>query len=259
MDNTLQELRAHIKASGFESPSPKHAVIPAYIETNILKDSGSPIKDRVPPLDIVIYTIRWLLALSNSPGMSDVPDLLDLVTTIEFYRELGLRKADEALRIHQANDDDATKLTDEEVKHLRAHQTNDSALRNMYIKVDIYHLRTSDPPRPADLALRLCEYFPDKNTRAESPRLIHHNLSNQECEAVRLCGGNSRKFVSDSYEWAGVHQITGQTLASVFQTPEFAIAFPCEIHPTTLRKTVEFYMDTVERMVNELQAMFPQN
>jgi hypothetical protein len=45
----------------------------------------------------------------------------------------------------------------------------------------------------------------------------------------------------------------------MFHTPEFAAAFPCEIHPPTLRKTVELYMGAVEKMVNELQQIFSQN
>jgi hypothetical protein len=38
----------------------------------------------------------------------------------------------------------------------------------------------------------------------------------------------------------------------MFQTPEFTMAFLYEIHPSILRKTEEFYMGQVERMVNKL-------
>lgn len=198
--------------------------------------------------------------------------MLDFATTIEFYRKLALQRVAEALKIHryyQANDDGPTKLTDEEVKRLREYQTNDSAVRDVYIEVvlqycqwDIYHLWTSDPPRAADVALRLCEYFPElneiyQNASTESPRLFHYDLTDLECEAVRLRGVDSCRFVSDSCEWARASKLPGQTLASVFQTPEFALAFPCDIYPAKLRETMEFYMAAVERMVKGLQEMFP--
>ncbi|KAJ7187717.1 hypothetical protein GGX14DRAFT_580858 [Mycena pura] len=283
MDNTLQELRTYIKAS--ECSSSMHAAIPAYIEKKILNDPGSQFKNRVPPLDIIIYAIKRLLA--NSPIV--VPDLLDFTTTVEFYRKLALQKADDALKIHQsyrADDYSATTLTGDEVERLQGYQMNDSTLREIYIELvlnhcqlvchlcrysvlkylnchlpDIYHVRTSDPPRTADLESRLCEYFPElyRDARGESSLLFHSDLTQPEREVVRFRGADSFKFLRDSYDWACANQISGQTLESVFQTSEFAIAFPCKIHPPTLRETVELYMETVERMVNELQEMFPQN
>jgi hypothetical protein len=174
--------------------------------------------------------------------VGDVANLLDFATTIEFYRQLALQKMEDALKIqrsYQVNDDGATKLTDEEVKQLRDYRTNGSTLRSIYMDIvlqycqwvrhlqrcsvlkylnrrlqDIYHICTSDPPRAADLTLRLCQYFPElsetpEKSRAESPYLFHHNLTDAEREAVRLRGDASSKFVSGLYEWAVEHQIPG--------------------------------------------------
>jgi len=271
MNNTLQELRAYIKASGFESPAPNHASIS---ETNIINNPNSLFKHRVPPLDIVLYAIRRLLAPPDSPRLRDVPDLLDFATTIEFYRKLALQRVEEALTIHryyQANGGNPTTLTDEEVERLVEYKTSGPDLRSVYIEMvlqycqwDIYHLWTSDPPCVADATLRLCEYFPQlnevyRNTGAVSPRLFHYDLTDAEREALRVRGVDCCMFVHGSCEWARARQLSGQMLANVFQTPEFVVAFPCEVHVSELRKSMDHYMAAVERMVNELQEMFPPN
>ncbi|KAF7362546.1 hypothetical protein MVEN_00602700 [Mycena venus] len=221
MNTTLQELRAYIKASGFESPAPNHASISAYIETNIIKNPNSLFKHRVPPLDIVLYAIRRLLAPPDAPRLRDIPDLLDFVTTIEFYRKLALQKVEEALTIHryyQANDDHLT-LTDEEVQRLDEYKIEGPDLRSVYIEIvlqycqwDIYKLWTSDPPSTADATLRLCEYFPQLNDKYRaltggSPRLFHYDLTDTERDTLSLRGIDSCTFICDSSEWAKVRQL----------------------------------------------------
>ncbi|KAJ7016148.1 hypothetical protein C8F04DRAFT_1164867 [Mycena alexandri] len=275
MNTTLQELRAYIKASGFESPA-ANAKISAYIETNILNHPNSLFKHRVPPLDIIIYAIRTLLTAPDAPHPRDIPDLLDFATTIEFFRNLALQKVDEALTFHayyKDHDQDRLLLTDEEVARLSEYQskTNSDSLRKMYIgmvmqycMMDIYYLWTSDPPRTADVTLRLSEYFPMlnkyyRNTGVASPRLFLSDLSVEEREHVRDCGIDCCQFVADSCQWANMHRQPGQTLANVFQTPAFADAHPCTVRISTLRTTTEYYMDAVEKMVKELQDMFQPN
>ncbi|KAJ7350921.1 hypothetical protein DFH08DRAFT_806895 [Mycena albidolilacea] len=278
METTLQELRAHITASGFQSPAPNHASISAYIEKHIIKNSKSLFKERAPPLDIVLYAIRLLLgAPTDAPRLGDIPDLLDFATTIEFYRKLALQKVDEALtfqRYYQANNDGPTTLTDEEVERLHQYTRDGPEVRTVYIEMilqycqwDIYHLWTSDPPCPTDVTLRLCEYFPNlnsiyRNKGATSPRLFHYDLTDAEREVLRLRGIDCCTFVSDSCDWASARQteLPGhqrQTLANVFQTSEFAEVFPCKIQLATLRGSMDYYMSAVETMVNELQEMFP--
>ncbi|KAJ7252367.1 hypothetical protein B0H12DRAFT_1233900 [Mycena haematopus] len=266
MNSTLQELRAYITASGLESPSPNHASISAYIETNIIKNPNSLFKNRVPPLDIVLYAIRLLLA---APTLREIPDLLDFTTTIEFYRKLALQRVEEALTIQRymqandtsnANDTNAT-LTEQEVERLEYHKRNGPMLRTIYIEMifqycqwDIYHLWMSDPPRPTDVTLRLCEYFPDlnehyQNSGAKSPRLFHDDLTEAERAKRDERGIECCTFVVDSYEWSQHNrQFPGQAMANIFQTSEFSAKFPCEVELSNLRTTMSFYLGKVEKM-----------
>ncbi|KAJ7914543.1 hypothetical protein B0H13DRAFT_2460439 [Mycena leptocephala] len=277
MNNTLQELRAYIKASGFElCPAQNHARIhqnlgfvrplpfllflpgAAYIATSIMNNPKSLFKRRVPPLDIIFYAIRCLLARPDARRLRDIPDLLDFATTIEFYRVIALQRVQEALKIHQyyqANDDRPVTLTDEEADCLREYNRNDPTVRTIHIEtvlqycqLDIYHLWMSDPPCTADVTLCLSEYFPQlyRTAGGVSPRLFHYDLSDAEHTALRVRALDCSAFVSDS-----------QTLANVFQTPEFLAALPCEIQLSELRKSMDFYTALVERMVNELQEIFP--
>jgi hypothetical protein len=62
----------------------------AYIERNIINNPKSLFKHRVPPLDIILYAIRCLLARLDARCPRNIPDLLDFATTTEFYRVLTL-------------------------------------------------------------------------------------------------------------------------------------------------------------------------
>ncbi|KAJ7690898.1 hypothetical protein B0H16DRAFT_1486844 [Mycena metata] len=286
MDNTLQQLRGYM-ALGPNSASQAIAGLfasrffvsssypsPACIETEVLLNPLSPLKDQPPPLDILLYTIRTLLARASSSSVN-VPDLLDLATSIESYRKMACQKVDEALDVHDfshASEDTGAELTDEEgsgtdlteeeVKRLRDYQTTDRSLRAMYIglvlkysQLNIYEMcTTSVPLRAADIALRLSEYFPesksevDKDAGAGCPRLFHMDLSDAERELLRLCGVNSHKFARDSYQCAGSDEISRQALTSVLQADS--------IEPLRLQETMESYVDAVEAIFKDLQEMW---
>ncbi|KAJ6533968.1 hypothetical protein DFH09DRAFT_1180753 [Mycena vulgaris] len=284
--NTLKELREYIAATSPTRPAPNvHANISAYIEAHILPPPHNALfTRRVPPLDIILFALRALLAPPGAPRLDDVPDLLDFATTIEFYRTLAVQKAREALTVHDGVDEegDGAGLTEAEAKQLREHVRNDGTLRGMYIEMllqyiqlDIYRLWTHTPPRTADVTLRLGEYFPALNPHcARSLRLFHVDLSAAERAALSACGRECCRFVCDSYEWAAARTNTniagssaetemdaeraGRALATAFKAPAFAAAFPSPVRVADLRHSMDCYMELVEEMVGELQAMFPQ-
>ncbi|KAJ7875411.1 hypothetical protein B0H13DRAFT_2348151 [Mycena leptocephala] len=257
--------------------------------TEISNHPTALFEHRVPPLDIILYAIRRVLGPPDAPCVSDIPDLLDFATSIEFYRALTLSKVEEALRLHQyyqTNKRDAA-LSKAEAVRLREYQMNDISMRKTYIGIilqycelvgrstfytawflhvnlqDIYRLWTNDPPRPADLTLRLCEYFPMLNAHYAaayvSPRLFHYDMSATERELLRLRGLECCTFVYDSCAWAAARSGPGQPLVGILQTPAFTDAFPCKVPQAALRQTMKYYMDTVEGLVSDVQNMFPHD
>ncbi|KAK7052233.1 hypothetical protein R3P38DRAFT_2859246 [Favolaschia claudopus] len=274
--NVLQELREHIKAaSGVESPSPNHKSIATYIAANIVNNPNSLFKGRVPPLDIILYAIRRLLTPTDPYRLQNVPDLLDLATTVEFWRKLALNRVDEALAIDEYyrgnRPSEHQTLTEEELETLRTFKADGPSERAVYVETvlqfcqfDIYQLWTSDPPCAADVTLRMCEYFPELNdiyraARADSPCLFHKDLTGVEREALHVRGIDCCSFVSNSCAWASANRLPGQTLAEVFQTPEFLKRFPCAVLPARLRESMDYYLSTVEQMVVELQEILPES
>ena len=146
--NSLQELREHIKTTGVEFPAthahisgahalpctPAYSSSAAFIETHILTHPNAFFKRRVPPLDIILFALRSLLA---KPAQ-DIPDVLDFATTIEVYRTLALTKVEEALTIHeyyQVHDRLRTALTPADVDSLCQYQNSAPTLRAVYLSV----------------------------------------------------------------------------------------------------------------------------
>ncbi|KAJ7286759.1 hypothetical protein C8J57DRAFT_1281974 [Mycena rebaudengoi] len=210
----------------------------------------------VPPLDIVLYAICTVLEPADGTAAAlrlheRIPDLLDFATTVEFYWLLAVERAREALE-----DKNPGRLESADEELLRVHDVSDAALRMPYVELilqycpfGIYKLWTRAPPSTADVTLRLCDV---------SPRLFHFDLTDAERERVRQTGLDCAGFVAESCAWAQEHRVPGRKLEDTFQTPDFAVAFPCEIDLATMRATMAHYMDRVEAMVGDLQAMFPE-
>ncbi|KAJ7072975.1 hypothetical protein C8F01DRAFT_267320 [Mycena amicta] len=264
MPRSLVRLLPRVDICIIPKPEPQ-----AYIDSNIRSHPNNLFKNRVPPLDIILFAVNKLLARIDH---GHIPDLLDLLTTVEFFRKLALQKANEALALHLryvTADPRKTSLTPDEEAQLRAHQENDQDLRSVYLELyhhlsgyHIYHLWTSDPPRAADTVFRLCEYYPEliKNypqAQDRSPRLFYNDLSAHERDECIQTGTDICSFITNSCEWVRAHYPKVSPIHSVFQQPDFQAAFPCVFQLEDIRKSIDYYTKTVEAMVTELQDMFP--
>ncbi|KAF7289165.1 hypothetical protein MIND_01377600 [Mycena indigotica] len=267
MESDLEQLRAHIRATGFNSPV-ANATISAYIRAHILEHPNKLFTTRAPPLDIILFAINNIFVGRVPPPIDSIPDLLDLLTSAEFYRKIALEKANEALKLHLKYKDTSptrTRLTDEEEQQLRGHGERDENLRSIYLELyhqfatyHMYELWTCHPPRPADMIARFCEYYPETpwlhpHTEALAHRLFCHDLSPAERAECRQRGLDMCKFMTDSSEWAQKNY-PGVLKSLVYQKPEFRAEMPCEVDQ--LRPSLDYYTNTVEAMVNELQDMF---
>ncbi|KAF7289996.1 hypothetical protein HMN09_01304300 [Mycena chlorophos] len=268
----LKELRTHIDKTGFKSPVANTA-ISTYIGSHILEHPNNLFHARVPPLDIILYAFDATTKQLDSPEhrVEVIPDMVDLLTTIEFYRIIALEKAKEALASYEGE------LTRQEKDSLGAHAAQDALLRGLYLELyrylagyHMYHLWTSDPPRPTDVVARLHEYYPEiftpgnystNRTPTRQPhesdrRLFHNDLTaaeRKECwrGAIEVC-----KFMDNTFIWCE-QNYPGIRKVDVFQKPDFREANPCSFSLEEIKISLEYYRATVQDMVFKLQDMFP--
>jgi len=266
--NTLQELRNYVKSLKVdEYTTSDHKDIYTYIEQKIL-NQDSLFKTRVPPLDLILYAIRNIMR----PSMvaDQIPDLLDLLAAVEFYRNVSLGKANDALVYndwYKAKDERAISLTHEERTDLESQVKMADVLRAIYFNLilqycqfDVYTLWSHHPDSMTDLILRMSDYFPrlNKNYTTPTPRLFLHDLSDDENDQLHKTGLGCCRFVRDSYAWAVEHRLPGQSLVTMLQSEDFAAVFPCPIDQDRLVDSMVYYLEAVESVVRQLEDMFRQ-
>lgn len=151
--NTLQELRNYVKDLQVdEDTTSDHKDIYsqrfrlslfcflsdpflAYIEQKILT-RDSLFKTRVPPLDFILYAIKNIMR--PSMVLDQIPDLLDLLAAVEFYRNIALGKANDALVYndwYKAKDERVVSLTQEERTDLEMQVQMADILREIYFNI----------------------------------------------------------------------------------------------------------------------------
>jgi hypothetical protein len=110
---------------------------PAILDSALLHHGGQ-LHDRIPPLDIVVYTLKSILYL---PGPKLVSELLHLVSMVEYYRIEVTRKASDALVFNTYYKDNPDpqqhhQLLDGKVEEYYTHLTDtQGTLRKIFIEI----------------------------------------------------------------------------------------------------------------------------
>lgn len=204
----------------------------AYIEQHFVASAKGP-----PPLDVIVYAARNILfpTLNND----QIPDLLDLLSTVETYRKHIVLKADDALAFHaywkNENVDESVLLTAEEHRFIGSIVADSMIMRDSYKSVisalcqmvsshhinmvtmghgllqDIYHLWTRIEPSIAKLAIRMNEYYPPSNKKYQrQPALLFHSdLSMMERADIEVTCRETIEFFQQSLSWSLSHADPG--------------------------------------------------
>ncbi len=188
-------------------------------------------------MDVVVYAARNILL--PTVIIDQIPDLLDLLSTVETHRKHIVLKADDALAFHaywkNENVDESVLLTAEEHRFVGSIVADNTAMRDSYKSVisalcqmvsshninivtmrnvflqDIYHLWTRIEPSIAKLAVRMNEYYPPSNKKYQrQPALLFHaDLSTAERADIEVACREIVEFFQQSLSWALSHADPG--------------------------------------------------
>ena len=107
----------------------------AILDSALLHHGGQ-LRDQIPPLDIVVFTLKSILYL---PGQKLVSELLHLVSMVEYHRIEVTQKASRALvfnTYYKQNPDPQYQLLDGKVEEFYTPLTDtQDTLRTMFMEI----------------------------------------------------------------------------------------------------------------------------
>ncbi|KAI6016703.1 hypothetical protein BKA83DRAFT_10477 [Pisolithus microcarpus] len=228
--------------------------------------------EAVPPA-LLIYAIRNILHPTFIVGQ--IPDLLNLLTTVEGLRQLATKRLGQILALnqfymeHPLDGQDVRVLTTKEIRTLAHYQAQSERQREMYFdllknlcQVYIHYLWTA--PESCLLAMRLNDFFPgclEDYNRPSSLR-FHMDLSENEKAEFGELKDEISVWMKSILEWeyerekSGKQQGYSKTDLSTSFKDEFQVAFPPLDYADILDVLVG-YLTSVEDMINKLEKWFP--
>ncbi|KAF8639520.1 hypothetical protein AX17_001425 [Amanita inopinata Kibby_2008] len=263
----VRKLRQYIASLDFKEENlvQNHKDIYTYIEKTILAPQ-STILNIVPPIDVLIYAAKNILFPSLAHDL--MPQLLDVIATVEFYRHRTLAQADNALVWNQYyKTEDSTgsiTLTDDEETFLKRLGESSQSWREVYMTIlckcchfDLYHVWITIPPSMSNFMIHFNEYFPflNKYCTQPSPRLLHHTLSQDEQRKLGQTGLSICAFGHESAQWV-TERAQDQPHWTLYETAEFHQKFPPPCASKHLVKLICNYLDYVGSIVQKVDDMF---
>ncbi|KAI6042929.1 hypothetical protein EDC04DRAFT_866221 [Pisolithus marmoratus] len=232
---------------------------------------GSDVAD-VPPA-LLFYGIRNILYPTFILGQ--IPDLLNLLTTIEGLRQFATQRIGQILALnqlyteHPPDDQEVRILTTKETRTLAHYQAQSSRLRKKYFvllqnlcQVYIHYLWTS--PESCLLAMRLNDFFPGCLEGYNKPSSLHFHMDLNENEKAEFGGLKDEvsAWMKTILEWEYEREKSGKQkgysktdLKASFKD-EFQVAFPPLDYADILDVLVT-YLTSVEDMTKRLEKWFP--
>ncbi|KAG6831757.1 hypothetical protein H0H92_007909 [Tricholoma furcatifolium] len=260
---SLHRLR-NLIADADKSKDKDHRKIYQYIEREVLSPK-SPIIKQVPPLEVVVYAINNIFYPNFVTRR--IPDLLDLLATVEFYRKRTLDYAHHATiwNEYYKVDKSVRTISHDEEEFLTLLESQKDTMRTMYIelistgcRLDMYLLWTAKPPSVTNFLIRFNEYFPILNDDSdrESPRLFWSDLSSEESTQLAGLGLDSCVLVQNSVKWATEYAEQNHAMNAALCTDDFKEAFPRPCEDRAFLELVMYYTSHVAKASEKVQSMF---
>ncbi|KAJ8508874.1 hypothetical protein ONZ45_g8899 [Pleurotus djamor] len=260
----LSECIQQVKYDGSEDDVLGHRAIFTHVESQFINSPKR--RHECPPLNVILYAARNIML--PAINMPQIPDLLDLVTIVEYHRQEAHSKVGEALTFNahwrSMGEPEEDLLNEEEEDFMEALMVEDGDMRESYlaviqglIQLDVHHLWTSEAPSIAKLAVRMNEYFPPTNEkyRREPSLLFHSDLNEEERMLIEGLGRNTMVVMKQTLDWAVSRIAPGQSIASVFQSEEFAQVGRPDAIDTGIPSSLE-WLERVEQNIQKLEVIF---
>lgn len=206
----------------------------------------------IPPLDLLTYAIRGIL-FPTFLGPSRIPDVLDLLSNVEYYRCVCKEKAGNAAVLDEFfgfRDRKAVLLSKEERKCLADIEAQSSLLRSRFLtllfsysQLDVHYLCTSSSRLPG-MQERMEEYFEGRLSLPFCAILIEEERQ-QFTEMVEQSLWTSMKLVREA-----------KALKKSLDGKENEL-FPCPVAIEELVNSTDSYLRAVETQASTLKAIFP--
>ncbi|KAG0694685.1 hypothetical protein DFH29DRAFT_959045 [Suillus ampliporus] len=224
----------------------------------------------------VFYAIRNILRPSFILGQ--IPDLLNLLTSVDAFRSHSVEKFSAALvwQEHYTKEPspDIRPLTEHQLKKINSYVANNERNRLLYILLvknlcllHVYSLVTSS--ESYSLAERLNDYFPGCFPSYDIPSKLtfHNGLSDSEKEMMAKLYQRCKEWLMEVTQWEEERE-QEQKLLPVTLTAEQADAafeqafretFPPPLSPEELVSDSDVYLNTVEGMIRKVEDYFPSD
>lgn len=227
----------------------------------------------IPPA-LLFYAIRNILYPTFILGQ--IPDLLNVLTTIEGLRQFATKKIGHILALNQLyierppDDREVRVLTTKEIRALASCQAQSESLRKQYFlllknlcQAYIHYLWTS--PESCLLAKRLNDFFPGCLEGYSQPSSLRFQMDLSENERAEF--GELKEEVSTwmktILEWEYEREKSGKRqghskadLGASFKD-DFQVAFPPHVGHADILDVLVTYLTRVEDMINKLEKWFP--
>ncbi|KAF8653330.1 hypothetical protein AX16_004030 [Volvariella volvacea WC 439] len=247
--NTLQQLLKESDHTRDDTQALQDQLeILKYIDANILQDEY--LKKHLTLLEAVVYAIRCIL--QPRLDVDAIPDLLDLLTTVEFYRAKITKVVNTAFEWNKFYEDShgALTLNPDQIRELNKVTARDKTQRGLYIllccvlsKRHLYHLLSKKPPSGVDFLIHFNDYYPGLLSSMPSRRLFHTDLSAKEKAEIDRSGRECSNIL---------YTIVGSTSSLLEEIERYdEMATPHEIQPIANR-----YLKHVEESIALLRTYF---
>ncbi|KAF8813754.1 hypothetical protein BYT27DRAFT_7157576 [Phlegmacium glaucopus] len=236
------------------------------ILTNIdtlLDSNEKTVLPPVLPLVVFVYAIKNIIYPKFLIEL--IPDFLDLLTMVEFYRIQATEEASTALtwnNFYKTEKGPRTlEVQDEEfLSHL---QDTQEGMRKIFMQIvaeccliDLHRLWVTESH--TDFWIRWNRYFNTKekeNTKQFAS--FHHGLSNADKDLLRTSATCCAETMHSTLIRAEDCRSTGQSIQDVFNTRSFQDQSMISYDEEKLLHLINYHLNYVHEAVEKLQSLFP--